>query len=123
MKAVDITLFVQVINFFIAYWFLRKYVFVPVAQILEAEELERTNNQKFIQEALNQRDCAKKSIRLRMLQIKQSLLEHVPSETQEIFSDLKSQKADHLSENIILSEQERQDIKKIISDKISEVDL
>lgn len=123
MKSVDVTLLVQVLNFFIAYWFLRRYVFVPAAQILEEEESQDMQMQKLIQESLEQRDHAKKSMKNRMLQIKQSLLAYIPLGSQKPLLNLDNQKLELLKENVVLSEQERQHIKKTISDKISEVKL
>lgn len=123
MKSVDVTLLVQVVNFFIAYWFLHRYIFVPAAKILEAEQLQDMQMQKLIQGSLEQRDHAKKSMKHRMLQIKQSLLNCIPLGSQKPLLNLDDQKLELLKENVVLSEQERQSIKKIISDKISEVKL
>jgi len=123
MKSVDVTLLVQVFNFFVAYWFLKRYVFVPAAQILEEEELQHAHMQKLIHESLEQRDHAQKNMKSRMLQMKQSLLAEVPLDVQKPLLNLDNQKLELLKENVVLSEPESQHIKKIISDKISEVTL
>jgi hypothetical protein len=36
---INITLFVQMVQFFIAYWFLRRYIFVPAFAIIHREDL------------------------------------------------------------------------------------
>lgn len=123
MKSVDVTLLIQIVNFFIAYWFLHTYVFVPSAKILEAEELQDKRMQKLTQESLEARDLAAASSKRRMLQIKQTLMGLVP-ERQSVFSfKFGNQKHKLLNENVVLSEQENQNIKKTISDAISKVEL
>ena len=42
MKLPDITLFFQIINFLLAYWVLRRFIFVPALKLIHTQE--RTNH-------------------------------------------------------------------------------
>lgn len=123
MKSVDITLLIQVMNFFIAYYFLHRYVFVPSACILEDQELQDNHLQKLVQESLLQREQARLTMKQRMLQMKQTLQNSIPFVNYKTDSKFNNQFHGKAQERLVLPEQERQKIKKIISEAVSEVKL
>ena len=123
MKSVDVTLLIQILNFFIAYWFLRRYVFFPAAQILEVEEMQTEQMQQLIKKSLQQRDNAETNKNLRMLQIKKTLQDYMPAVKEESDYNLGESHQDNVQEPVVLSEEEAGKIKKIISDSVSKVKI
>lgn len=121
MKAVDITLIIQVCNFFIAYYFLRTYVFSPAAHILQEQEEQDHQLQKAIDGALKKRDTVRYQMKQRILQIKKLLLERVPVAVTIKFYDTSAQSKDAVCESKALSEKQSQTIKQMISDRITKV--
>ncbi len=123
MKSVDITLLIQAFNFFIAYLVLRRYVFSPAAQILEAEELQEQQLQRAMNESLTQKNMSMASMKERLLQIKQSLQKSIPVITPEVLPGMFNQQQEMSQKQVVLSDQQCQKIKKLISDNVSEVTL
>lgn len=122
MKAVDITLLIQVFNFFVAYTILRKYVFIPSIKILKEEEAQDHTLQKLINDSLEEKNKAEEQMELRSLAMKHLLQKAIPLQEQELHKDTVQAK-DMMHEKILLSQKERDTIKKVIEDGISEVTL
>ena len=120
MKSVDITILIQAFNFFVAYWFLHRYVFMPAAQILEVEELQDEKLQKSLKVALNQREVLAKKVTLSMIQIKQNLQSKIPFVATTVVHSLENNIKKDMP---ALSDRERESIKKDIVDTISKVSL
>lgn len=121
MKAVDVTLIIQACNFFIAYYFLRMYVFSPAAHILQEQEKCDHQLQKEIDGALKKRDTVSYQMKQRILQIKKLLLERIPVAVTTKFYDRSAQSKSTVCDPKALSEKQSQKIKQMISDRITKV--
>lgn len=122
MKSVDVTLIIQACNFFVAYYFLRTYVFYPCSQILEEREQQEQKLQKSIEEARAKHDNAIDRMKNRLQEIKQLLLNRVPAQATSVF-DVKGQPQGVVPQPVALSDQQCQKIKQTISERISKVTL
>ena len=122
MKSPDVTLLIQVVNFLIVYFVLRRYIFIPASKILEDQEFKDYELQQFIKESLIKKDNATHQMNLRLLEMKQQLKELIPVKYQESLNNYNGQQQD-VNAQILLSQEYRQKIKKLISDSLSEVKL
>lgn len=122
MKAVDITLLIQIFNFFIAYIVLRTYVFVPSVTILEKEEMQDHALQKLVEDSLEKKHKAEEEMKLRAIEIKSLLQRAMPLQDGERHKDI-LQIRDMVVKKAVLSEQERNNIKKVIEGGLSKVSL
>ncbi len=121
MKAVDITLIIQACNFFIAYYFLRTYIFSPAAHILQEQEDHDHQLQRAIDGALKKKDTARYQMKQRILQIKKLLLDRIPVAITTKLYDTSVQSKGADCEPKALSEKQSQTIKQMISDRITKV--
>lgn len=123
MKAVDITLIIQAINFFIAYWFLKTYVFYPAMKIITKEESQEKDLRKAIDVARSEKEQIELTKKSRWDQIKESLHRLIPSMVVKLFSRPSSidQKQILSKDSVKFSKQQREKIKKVLTDSLLDV--
>ena len=123
MKSIDVTLFFQIINFLTVFWFLRKYIFIPSSKILEDQEFQDLELKQLIKELLTKKDDATEKMNLRLSEMKNQLKALIPIKKQESLYINKDLQNEAENFNLLLSQDERQKIKKMISDSLAEVKL
>ncbi len=125
MKAIDITLLFQACNFFIVYFVLRQFVFVPAMKIIVKKDTEEQSLRNAIDKALNQKQQAENQKSSKWLSIKKSLHALIPHLSSKLFKvhfadAYKQQKKE---DSGTLSDQKKQKMKKVICNTLMDVKL
>lgn len=125
MKSPDITLCIQAIHFFIAYYMLRTYVFAPALKILNKEEQDDKKLQASIADATSANKEAEQHKQNRWLKMKELLHARVPDRSYKFFSiRLPKMKCSvvHETKTKILAP-DRKKLKKVAKDRLSDVSI
>lgn len=117
MKAVDITLLFQAINFFIAYWILRSYVFYPAMKILNKEKSEEDLLKSSISKLRLENEKAVDHKLTLWSKIKLSLRKSAPKVLR-IVDTVDSSASMELNDKVGFSKEEKVRLKQDISEKL-----
>ncbi|MBM17795.1 MAG: hypothetical protein CL947_01845 [Epsilonproteobacteria bacterium] len=123
MNAPNITLLIQAFNFFIAYTILRAYIFAPALQILNQQESEKKKLEKAISATMLKKESLLMHVQERWVSIKKALCELMPSLGMKslVINSTMHQKELLQNQQIDLSDEKRQKLKRMIRNSVVEV--
>ncbi len=123
MNLPDVTLMFQMLHFMVAYAILRKFVFAPALMLLEHDEQQKNQLQKNVETArAEQKDLVEQQGQ-RWKAMQQKLTSMVPQLNAHRDVNAVRLSAPIEISDIKLSEKQKQNIQKMLHDKLSDVDL
>lgn len=121
MNLPDVTLFFQMIHFFIAYRVLRRFVFAPALTIIEAGELRKDQLQKRVDMARENHLELQHQQRQKWRFIQRSLSDMIPKiNEKKCVNQTKISEPVPLTERV-LSSQQKQEIRQMLHDELLDV--
>jgi len=123
MNLPDVTLIFQMLHFLVAYAILRKFVFAPALMLIEKDEQQKNQLHKNVETTLAEQKELVVQQRQRWKAMQQTLTSMIPR-----LSGHNDVNAVRLSapvelSDVKLSEKQKQNIQKMLHDKLSDVDL
>lgn len=124
MKAVDITLLFQALNFFLVYCILSRYVFYPVMHILKKQESSAKSVYVAISKAQEQKDKAFYAKQEQWVTIKKSLHALIPNFAKKFSKAniLDEQGYKKQQEEADISVQQKENMKKTIAKQLVDIE-
>lgn len=124
MKAVDITLLFQAINFFLVYCILSRYVFYPAMHILKKQESAAKSVYVAISKAQEQKDEAHYKKQEQWATIKKSLHALIPNFAKKFSKAnvLQEQGYEKQQEVADISVQQKENMKKIMAKQLVDIE-
>ena len=117
MDLPNLTLVVQIFNFFIAYWLLRKYIFEPALHIIIAQDTRIEGLNKKIDVAYVQQQQILVQQKTQWSFIKSSLLKLIPNLSKKLCAT-RDRTIELKVDTLSLSEEEKQAIQKLLHDEM-----
>ena len=119
---VNVTVILQAIQFACAYYFLYKFLFIPACKILDAQEVEKHDLYKALEQAQQIKDALLQDYHVKNDAFKSILLQNVPEQaTQLVHQKSTCNFVVDTVEQDQLPQEDRQEIQLFLVDRLSKV--